>query len=112
MNARIIAIALLFAAMQNTASGRDDQTALPAVNVKARTDVPLVVNCGDEQLPDREAIGQVLGTNNAGAIDSGREVVAHYAHRECLRGAAHVAFERDTSAKKPALKMVEGAASP
>lgn len=111
MNTKIIAIALIFAAAQATAAGSDDQAALPDVKVTARTDVPLVVNCSDEQLPDREAIGQVLGTNNASAIESGREVLAHYAHRECLRGAAHVAFERDASAKKPTLKMVESAAS-
>lgn len=105
MNAKLLAIVISFAAISTSAIVQAGETSLPAVAV--RDQAALVVNCSNEQLPSRDAVGEVLQTNNAGAIYAGREVIAHYAHRECMRGAPSVTFVRDTSATTPALAMVD-----
>ncbi|MEP6940999.1 MAG: hypothetical protein ABI846_14625 [Rudaea sp.] len=109
MNAKIIAIAIATGFIALSANAQDPQTSLSAVDVSGNAPL-LVVNCRHEQLPSRDAIGGVLETNNASAIYAGREVVVHYAHRECMRGAGSVAFVRDASATTPALAMVDTAA--
>ena len=67
----------------------------------------IIVDCRNEQLPGRDAVGAVLETNNANSINAGREVIVHYAHRECMRGSPSVALVRDASATTSALAMVD-----
>ena len=94
MNAKTIAAIIAFAFAANaSAAGNQDEAALSAVAVNAKAS--LVVDCHNEKLPSHRAIAEVLETNNASAINAGREVVIHYAHRECMRGAGYVAFVRD-----------------
>jgi len=97
--------ALNFAAAQSVfaAGAEPDQTSLSSIAVRAGA--ALVVDCRHEKLPARGAVGAVLETNNASAIERGREVVEHYAHRECMRGAGHVAFVRDDSTAPASLAL-------
>ncbi|WP_157578508.1 hypothetical protein [Rudaea cellulosilytica] len=97
--------ALNFAVAQSVSAAgvEPEQTALSAIAVRAGA--ALVVDCRHEKLPARSAVGAVLETNNASAIERGREVVEHYAHRECLRGADFVAFVRDGSTAPASLAL-------
>ncbi|HEY8009555.1 MAG TPA: hypothetical protein VIE67_00985 [Rudaea sp.] len=105
MNAKLLAIVVSFAAISTSAIVQAGETSLPVVAV--RNNAALVVNCSNEQLPSHAAVGEVLETNNANSINAGREMILHYAHRECMRGAPSVTFVRDTSASTPALAMVD-----
>ncbi|HEY8009553.1 MAG TPA: hypothetical protein VIE67_00975 [Rudaea sp.] len=108
MNAKAIRISatiIAFVAINANAAGQSGTTSLPTVAV--RDHAALIVDCRNEQLPSHAAVGEVLETNNANSINAGREVIVHYAHRECMRGAPSVAFVRDTSASTPALAMVD-----
>ena len=97
--------ALNFAVAQSAfaAGAESDQTALSGIAVHAAA--TLVVDCRHEKLPARSAVGAVLETNNASAIERGREIIEHYAHRECLRGAGYVAFVRDDSTAPASLAL-------
>ena len=100
MNARLIAIIAGFVAINAHAA---DHSALSTVDVRAQA--ALVVDCRNQKLPGRDAVAEVLGTNNAGAIYAGRETLVRYAHRECMHGAGHVAFVRDGSVATPSLAL-------
>ncbi|MBS0583168.1 MAG: hypothetical protein JSS42_08715 [Proteobacteria bacterium] len=100
-----LAAALSLAAAQSAfaAGAEPDQTALSGIAVRAGATI--VVDCRYEKLPARSAVGAVLDTNNASAIERGREVVEHYAHRECMRGAGYVVFVRDGSTAPASLAL-------
>lgn len=106
MNILRLSIALLtFAAANVNAADRTGQTALDSIAVRA--DARLVVDCRNEHVPTLRSVADVLETNNGSRTYSERERLVHIAHRECLRGAASVAFIRDTSEPAPALAMVD-----
>lgn len=105
MNILRLSLAALTLATANVhAAGQSSQTALDSINVNGSP--RLVIDCRAEQLPSLRAVGTVLETNNASYIYAEREKLAHVAHRECLRGAASVAFVRDSAdINAPALAM-------
>jgi hypothetical protein len=112
MNIQAFAFTILVAAANGaaaTGSAASSDTALGAVTV---TGARVVVDCRNERLPSQRAVGEVLDTNNGSRIYAERERLVHYAHRECLRGAASVTFLRDMSAQVPALAMVNAATTP
>lgn len=103
MNAKLVAIVIGFVAGHAYAADQNGHAALSTVDVHAKA--PLVVDCHHETLPSRNDVAQVLDTNNASAIYAGREKVAHYAHRECMRGAGYVAFVRDDTTAPASLAL-------
>jgi hypothetical protein len=94
---------LTFAAANVQAAGQTTQTALESIAVNGNSRV--VVDCRAERLPTLRAVGAVLETNNASYVYAERERLAHVAHRECMRGAASVAFVRDVDGNAPALAL-------
>ena len=102
---RLSVAALILAAVNVHAAGQTAQTALDSIDVNGSS--RLVIDCRAEHLPTLRAVGGVLETNNASRIYVERERLAHIAHRECLRGAASVAFIRDTRADMPALALAD-----
>lgn len=100
---RLSLAALVFAAANVHAAGQSSQTALESIDVHGNP--RLVIDCRAEHLPSLRAVGDVLETNNASRIYAERERLAHIAHRECLRGAASVAFVRDASVGAAAVAM-------
>lgn len=104
MNSLRLSLVFLAFAVVN-ANAEESNVLMKAVNV--RDGARLVVECHDERLPRREAIGEILETNNGSRIYAERERLIHIAHRECMRGASYVAFVRDASAPAPTLAMVQ-----
>ena len=94
---------LALAAASAQAADRAAQTALQPVSV--RDHGRLVIDCRDQRLPTMNSIGEVLQSNNAAHIYAERERLVHIAHRECMRGAATVAFVRDAGDRAPALAL-------
>jgi len=72
----------------------------------------VVIDCRNERLPTQRAVGQVLDTGNSALIYAERERLVHIAHRECMRGAASVAFVREASERIPALALVDAGRQP
>lgn len=107
MNAKIIIAAMCLVSFNLCAAAVDGETSLAGVAVSSGESV--VIDCQHEMMPSRDAIGQVLQTNNANSLAAGRELVAHFAHRECMRGAGSVVFVRDLSSAPttPSLALSE-----
>lgn len=104
MNVLRLALASLTYAAASV-SAAEHPAALSPVNVNAAD--RLVVECADPRLPSLRAVGAVLDTNNASLLHDQRERLVAEAHRECMRGAASVAFVRDDAASTPALAMTD-----
>jgi hypothetical protein len=100
---RLSLTVLTFAAANVQAAGHTTQTALDSIAVNGNS--RLVVDCRAERLPSLRAVGDVLETNNASRVYAERERLMHIAHRECMRGAARVAFVRDADVNAPALAL-------
>jgi hypothetical protein len=105
---RLTLAALTFAAANVSAAEHPAALSQVSVNAGAR----LVVDCSVQRLPSLRAVGAVLDSNNASLLYAQRERLTHSAHRECMRGAASVAFVRDDDARTPALAMAGAAANP
>lgn len=108
MNAKIIIVAAMGLVSLNVYSATvASETSLAGIAVS--TADSLVIDCQHEMMPSRDTIGHVLQTNNANSLAAGRELVAHFAHRECLRGASSVVFVRDLSSAPaaPSLALSE-----
>ena len=104
MNAKTFAIvAFGFANFASHAQAADTSLSPVAVSASNRA----VVDCRDERLPSRQAVGELLDSNNAGYVNGQREVLGHVAHRECMRGAATVVFVRDDSTSPASLAFAE-----
>jgi hypothetical protein len=73
--------------------------------VMVRDQGRLVVDCRDERLPTMRSVGEVLQINNGARIYAERERLAHFAHRECLRGAPSVTFLREIADTVPRLAL-------
>ena len=104
MNASTLALAVvLFAANAGATDSRTD-TALDPVTVGGAR---VVVDCAHVRLPNRQAVADLIDSNNITLIQAERERALHIAQRACLRGAAFVAFVRDGDLAPAALAQMQ-----
>ena len=104
MNASKLVLAFAFLATNAGATDPRSDIALDPVTVGGAR---VVVDCSHVRLPSREAVADLIDSNNITLIQSERERALHIAQRACRRGAPFVAFVRDEDSTAPALAQVE-----
>jgi len=75
-------------------------------SVSAVRSARIVVECRHQQTPSLPVVAEVIGSNNASYVHNERELLMHFAQRECLRGVPYVAFVPDANATSPSFAMV------
>lgn len=104
MNTSTLALAAAFVAANAGAADPRTDIALDPVTVGGAR---VVVDCTHVRLPSREAVADLIDSNNISLIQTERERALHIAQRACLHGAAFVAFVRDDDLVPPALAQVQ-----